>query len=167
MSTVLTEAVRVASVVANAISPVWMDAYVYSTTCHSATPSNTDTLSSESCRFVAVVIFAFRKSSAPYDNPDFRYVTRGKLCAMLTAEIATLTDAAVMVWVPRWTDTPLGNSATYHSIVIAGALGPLDDRSRWNRRVVASRIFPETCVSPASDPSNARPKVRNDFAGST
>src|SRR2546425_7367742 len=99
-----------------------MDAYVYSTTCHSATPSNTDTLSSESCRFVAVVIFAFRKSSAPYANPDFRYVTRGKLCAMLTAEIATLTDAAGMGLVPPRTRTPPRDSAPYPPIVICGAL---------------------------------------------
>src|SRR2546422_7126662 len=102
-----------------------MDAYVYSTTCHSATPSNTDTLSSESCRFVAVVIFAFRKSSAPYDNPDFRYVTRGELCAILTAEIATLTVAAGIVWGgPRGATPPRELATTPPVAGLGGVLAP-------------------------------------------
>src|SRR2546425_10069408 len=65
----------------------------------------------------------------------------GKLFAKATDEIGTLTVLAVIVVEFRWTVTPRLNSATYHSIVMAGAPTDLD---RWKRIVVASMIWPET-----------------------
>src|SRR6267143_1188016 len=91
----------------------------------------------------------------------------GKARFVVTDDIGTLTVEAVIVCEPRWTETPLRNSATYHSMVIAGALGQVEDKSRWKRRVVESRILPEICVSPASAPLNRALKIRNDLVVST
>ena len=62
---------------------------------------------------------------------------------------------------PRWTETPLRNSARYHSIVIAGA--PVET-TRWNRRVVESRRVPVIWLCPGWALLNRALKRRNDRA---
>ena len=115
-------------------------------------------------KFVELVIFACTKPSDPYSVPLFRYVTRGKLLVRETLEIGTSTVAADIVADPLWTETPRVNSATYHSIVIAGDPEAV---ARWNRRVVASMIWPETSLKPGFASLKLAPNVRNAFASTT
>src|SRR3989441_3934886 len=144
---------------ANDTSPVWTDASVYSTTCHSHTPSAGEPIHTRlNCKFVELVIFAFTKLSPMYVVPLLRYVTRGKLSVRDTEEIGTLTVVAVIVADPRWTVTPRGNSARYHLIVIAGA--PVEV-ARWNRIVVASITWPEIWLNPGLASLKLASNVRN------
>src|SRR5437867_5348816 len=143
----------------NDTSPVCTDASVYSTTCHSHTPSAGEPIHTRlNCKFVELVIFAFTKLSPMYVVPLVRYVTRGKLSGRDTEEIGTLTVVAVIVADPRWTVTPRGNSATYHLIVIAGAAV---DVARWKRIVVASITWPEIWLNPGLSSLKLAPKMRN------
>ena len=81
-----------------------------------------------------------------------------------TPEIGTFTVAADIDAEPRWTDTPRVNSAMYHSIVIAGDPEAV---ARWNRRVVASTICPETSLKPGFASLKLAPNVKNVFARTT
>src|SRR3989442_7428165 len=144
---------------ANDTSPVWTDASVDSSSCHSHALSAGEPIHTGlNCKFVELVIFAFTKLSPMYVVPLLRYVTRGKLSVRDTEEIGTLTVVAVIVADPRWTVTPRGNSATYHLIVIAGAAV---DVARWKRIVVASITWPEIWLNPGLSSLKLAPKVRN------
>src|SRR2546428_10010519 len=95
---------------ANDTSPVWTDASVYSTTCHSHTPSAGDPPPMRlSCKMVELVIFPFTKLSPMYVVPLLRYVTRGKLSVRDTVGIGTWTVVAVIVAAPRRTLPARGN----------------------------------------------------------
>ena len=143
----------------NDTSPVCTDASVYSTTCHSHTPSAGEPVHTRlSSKFVGPVILVLRKLSPMYAVPLLRYVTRGKLSVSDTEEMGTLTVVAVIVADPRWTVTPRGNSARYHLIVIAGA--PVEV-ARWNRIVVASITWPEIWLNPGFASLKLAPNVRN------
>src|SRR2546422_4368305 len=88
---------------ANDTSPVWTDASVYSTTCHSHTPSAGDPPHMRmSCKLVELVIFSFTKLLPMYVVPLFRDVTRGELSGRGTEESWALTGVAVIVADPRW-----------------------------------------------------------------
>ena len=68
--TAVSVAVRLPSVVAKAISPVWILAEVYETTCHSTTESGSPALTCrESSKFVELVILDLMKSLPSYVDP--------------------------------------------------------------------------------------------------
>src|SRR5947209_5136799 len=144
---------------ANDTAIVWRDASVYSTTCHSQTPSAAKPIHTRlNCKSVELVIFAVTKLSPMYVVPLLRYVTRGKLSVRETEEMETVSEVAVIAADPRCTVTPRENSATYHLIVIAGAAV---DVARWKRIVVASITWPEIWLNPGLSSLKLAPKVRN------
>src|SRR2546428_7486348 len=88
----------------------------------------------------------------------------GKLFAKATDGIGTLTVLAVIVVEFRWTVTPRLNSATYHSIVMAGAP---TDFARLERNVVAAVILPGNLLETGFAPFKNALNVTNTFVITT
>src|SRR5207344_2686461 len=88
----------------------------------------------------------------------------GKLRVRLTAGVRVTLKGRPpgRVDAPRWTVTPLVNSATYQIMVTAVAVPTL-----WKVRVVEFVIWPVTWPSTGSTVFSLTPKTRNDLVVST
>src|SRR6266540_5901339 len=84
----------------------------------------------------------------------------GKLSARFTGvpRVTLRGTVTLMSAAPRWTVTPLENSATYHLMVTATPVA-----ARVKVTVVALVIWPETWPSEGLAVSSLTPKSRKDF----
>ncbi len=135
---------------------------VNSITCHSIVELVAK-MAVVSSRLEVVVSSARTKSLPLYVAPSERRLMRGTACVNVTAAPSvTSSTAAPGTRLPRCTETPLVNSATYH-FTLMSPIVPL----RANVTVVASVSWPATWPSTGSTELSAASKTRNALVVST